>query len=157
MTEAQEQTGFVEKVCPRCKSLRREQAFPSTPFKDHLDKIYTPLNSAGKEIRLLKIASALDYEPLNCSLEPVSLNDACYTALSYCWGDATDRVDITVNGQTISVTRNLENALRHMRNVDQGTVVWADAICINQQDAAEKNVQVGVMGDIYSKGMPDSM
>ena len=157
MTEAQEQTRFVEKVCPRCKSLRREQAFPSTPFKDHLNKIYTPLNSAGKEIRLLKIASGLEDEPLNFSLKPVSLNDARHTALSYCWGDANDRVDITVNGQNISVTRNLENALRHMRNVDQGTVVWADAICINQQDVAEKNVQVGAMGDIYSKGMLDSM
>lgn len=153
MTEAQEQMMFVQKKCPRCKSLRREQAFPSTPFKDNLDKIYTPLNSAGKEIRLLKIASALDYEPLNCSLEPVSLNDACYTALSYYWGDANDRVDITVNGQTISITRNLESALRHMRNVDRDTVVWADAICINQQDNAEKDVQVGAMDDIYSKGM----
>ena len=157
MSEAQEQTRFVEKECKRCKSLIREQAFPSTPFKDNLDKIYTPLDSAGKEIRLLKIASALEYEPLNCSLEPVSLNDACYTALSYCWGDANDRVDIAVNGQNISITRNLESALRHMRNVDQDTVVWADAICINQQDDAEKNVQVGAMGDIYSKGMPNSM
>jgi hypothetical protein len=155
MAEAQEQTRFAEKVCPRCKSLRREQAFPSTTFKDHLDKIYTPLNSAGKEIRLLKIASGPEDGPLHCSLEPVSLNDARYTALSYCWGDANDRIAITVNGQTISVTRNLENALRHMRNLDQGMVVWADAICINQQDAAEKNVQVGAMGDIYSKGMPD--
>jgi hypothetical protein len=157
MTEAQEQTKFVEKVCPRCKSLTREQAFPSTPSKGHLDKIYTPLSSTGKEIRLLKIASGVENEPLDCSLEPVSLNDARYTALSYCWGDAKDRVDIIVNGQKMSVTRNLENALRHMRNVDQGKIVWADAICINQQDSAEKNIQVGAMGDIYSKGMPDSI
>jgi hypothetical protein len=27
--------------------------------------------------------------------------------------------------------------------------VWADEICINQLDAGEKNVQVGLMGSIY--------
>jgi hypothetical protein len=40
-----------------------------------------------------------------------------------------------------------------MRDVDRNTVVWADALCINQQDATEKSVQVRLMGDIYANGM----
>ena len=148
----------AQQKCPRCNGIRREQEFPSTLFNDDLDKIYTPLKSIKNEIRLLKISPGLEEEPLRCSLEPISPDDnARYTALSYCWGDAKDRADITVNGWCISVTRNLENALRHMRNVDQDTIVWADAICINQQDATEKSVQVRLMGNIYSNGMRKSI
>jgi hypothetical protein len=158
MAEVQAQQKFVEKVCPRCNGIRREQEFPSTLFNNYLDKIYTPLKSIKNEIRLLKISPSLEEEPLRCSLEPISLDDnARYTALSYCWGDANDRADITVNGRCISATRTLENALRRMRDVDQDTVVWADAICINQQDATEKSVQVRLMGDIYSNGMSKSI
>jgi hypothetical protein len=154
MTDVQAQVKFVDKVCPRCKAIRREQEFPSTASNADLDKIYAPLESVKREIRLLKTISGLEDEPLRCSLEVISLEDnARYSALSYCWGDANDRVNITVNGQNISVTKTLENALRRIRNVNQNTVVWADAICINQQDAAEKSVQVGMMGDIYSNGM----
>jgi hypothetical protein len=153
MTENQGQKKFVEKLCPRCKNIWIEEGLPSTPFNDHLNKIYTPLESVEKKIRVLNISSGLEDEPLSCSLEPISLDDdARYTALSYCWGDANDRADISVNGQNISVTRSLENALRHMRPVNQHTIVWADALCINQQDVAEKSVQVRMMGAIYSKG-----
>jgi Heterokaryon incompatibility protein (HET) len=28
--------------------------------------------------------------------------------------------------------------------------MWADAICINQEDISERNAQVRLMGDIYS-------
>jgi hypothetical protein len=158
MAGVQAQQKFVEEVCPRCNSVRRKQEFPSTPFNDHLDKVYSPLKSIGNEIRLLKISSGLEDEPLMCILEPISLDgDVLYTALSYCWGDANNRADIKVNGQSVSVTISLENALRRIRNVAQDTMVWADAICINQQDMAEKSVQVSMMGSIYSKGVLRSM
>jgi hypothetical protein len=158
MAEVQAQQKFVEKVCPRCNNVRREQELASTSFNDYLDKVYTSLKSIENEIRLLKIHPGLENEPLICSLEPISLDsDAPYTALSYCWGDANDRADIIINGQSVSVTRNLENALRRIRNVDHVAVVWADAVCINQQDAAEKSVQVGMMGSVFSKGVLSSM
>ncbi|KAE9363193.1 HET-domain-containing protein [Stipitochalara longipes BDJ] len=151
MAEILDQKKYVEKECPRCKSIRLEEAFPVNAPNISPDKIYTPLAPADKQIRLLKICSGLPEHPLECIIEPVFLQDAQYTALSYCWGAGTDRIYIMVNGQTIAVTRNLENALRRLRKTDQDTVVWADAICINQQDCAEKSVQVGMMGNIYSK------
>jgi hypothetical protein len=158
MAGVQAQQMSVEEVCPRCNGVRRKQEFPSTPFNDHLNKIYSPLKSIKNEIRLLKISSGLEDEPLMCTLESISLDgDVLYTAVSYCWGDANNRADITVNGQSVSVTISLENALRRIRNVAQDTMVWADAICINQQDMAEKSVQVSMMGSIYSKGVLRSM
>lgn len=71
--------------------------------------------------------------------------------LPYSSGDANDRTDIMVNGQSVSVTMKLENAWRRTKNVGEDKLAWADAICINQQDAAEKSVQVSMMWSIYSK------
>jgi hypothetical protein len=151
MAEALGQRKFVEKVCPQCKRIRLEEAFPPAPFNEHLDNIYTPFTSVEKEIRLLNILPGLENEPLRCSLQPDFLDNARYTALSYCWGAGSDRINITVNGRSIPVTRNLENALRQLRQTHQNMVVWADAICINQQDLAEKSVQVGMMGGTIQK------
>ena len=154
MAKFQAQQKLVESVCPRCNSIRREREFPPTPFYDYLDEIYAPLKLTKDQIRLLKVSPGLTEEPLRCSLERIPLNSkAHYTALSYCWGDANDRANITVNGQDISVTRNLASALKRMRNVNQNTLVWADALCINQQDVTERSVQVGLMRDIYVNGI----
>jgi hypothetical protein len=81
MTDVQAQVKFVDKVCPRCKAIRREQEFPSTASNADLDKIYAPLESVKREIRLLKTISGLEDEPLRCSLEVISLEDnARYSA-----------------------------------------------------------------------------
>ncbi|PMD47176.1 HET-domain-containing protein [Hyaloscypha variabilis F] len=151
MADILDQRKYVEKVCPRCKSVRLEEAFRVASSNTPPNVIYSPLASAEKQIRILKISSGFQDQPLECILEPVFLEDAQYTALSYCWGAGTNRMDIEVNGQSIPVTRNLENALRGLRKADRDMVVWADAICINQQDSAEKSVQVGMMGNIYAK------
>jgi hypothetical protein len=39
--------------------------------------------------------------------------------------------------------------LRYLRDARRELKVWADGICINQNDFKEKNVQVGLMGSIY--------
>jgi len=143
---------YMEKVCPLCQNVRLEEAFPVGPSNPSDNLVYSSLASAERQIRLLRILSGSEEQPLECVLEPASLEECQYTALSYCWGSASDRKNIMVNGQTISVTKNLENALRHLRKADQEIVVWADAICINQQDLAEKSIQVGMMGNIYSNG-----
>ncbi|KAF4625929.1 hypothetical protein G7Y89_g12234 [Cudoniella acicularis] len=49
--------------------------------------------------------------------------------------------------------RNLDNALRVLRNHDTPRCLWIDALCINQKDDAEKSVQVALMGSIYSKAL----
>lgn len=72
-----------------------------------------------------------------------------FEALSYVWGSPDDPVPVDVSGQEILVGQNLKNALRNTREQKREVKLWADAICINQEDEKEKGVQVQMMKDIY--------
>ena len=74
-----------------------------------------------------------------------------YTALSYTWGDPNDRCPIMLNFREIQVTRNLEAALRHLRDERKLLQLWVDALCINQADDVEKGHQVRHMTEVYAK------
>ncbi len=74
-----------------------------------------------------------------------------FEALSYTWGDATEKHWISCDGKAIQVTRNLLVALQHLRQSDGPRVIWIDAVCINQEDMAERGQQVQIMGSIYNK------
>ncbi|KAF1981028.1 hypothetical protein K402DRAFT_307372, partial [Aulographum hederae CBS 113979] len=127
---------------------------------------YFPLDSDRQEIRLLEIQSGQLDDPLVCSLVYASISDpdnVPYSTLSYCWGIrkevATMALSIAMRspllqGPTqllqIQVQANLHNALRYLRHERGGPrVVWADAVCINQQGIEERNQQVAMMRDIY--------
>jgi hypothetical protein len=81
--------------------------------------------------------------------EPFADAEDTYAALSYVWGDASDRVPIICDGKIVKVTVNLADALRHIRDHTEFRFVWADAICIDQEDDVEKGHQVKRMGTIY--------
>lgn len=49
------------------------------------------------------------------------------------------------------IQRNLYEALLRLRNGGYSGHLWADAVCINQQDLDERKHQVGLMGKIYSR------
>ncbi|KAF2005277.1 hypothetical protein P154DRAFT_418304, partial [Amniculicola lignicola CBS 123094] len=105
------------------------------------------------------IICTLVYTHLRPYRSPVS-----YEAVSYCWGDVDDTVDITIRcptskrrrhstttiAQKFRITRNLEALLRAFRYENGTRVLWVDAICINQGDPEEKPHQVGSMGKIYA-------
>ncbi|KAF2027322.1 HET-domain-containing protein, partial [Setomelanomma holmii] len=73
------------------------------------------------------------------------------TALSYTWGSARNMrlVECNDEGESILLTRNCENAVRRLRSTTRQEAYWIDAICINQDDVLEREVQVRGMGDIY--------
>lgn len=48
-----------------------------------------------------------------------------------------------------SVTKNLHAALLRLRLEQEPRTLWVDAMCINQDDVAEKSFQVALMSDIY--------
>ncbi|KAF2028020.1 hypothetical protein EK21DRAFT_114224 [Setomelanomma holmii] len=50
----------------------------------------------------------------------------------------------------MSITPNLDCALRHLRKADTDRVLWIDALCINQEDMDEKASQVKMMQGIYA-------
>jgi hypothetical protein len=109
------------------------------------------LCSERQEIRTLTLKQGAFDDPIHCTLQTVSLADRPkYTALSYVWGDATDRLPIYVDGTLFSATKNLKIALQYIRKADRDQVMWVDAVCINQNDIDERNNSVSLMGELYS-------
>jgi hypothetical protein len=79
-----------------------------------------------------------------------------FEALSYTWGSPHSRRAVFIEDPShtgrrtkLLVTKNLAVALRHLRYRDLPRTLWVDAICINQQDMAERNEQVQRMPHIY--------
>ncbi|KAK0270291.1 hypothetical protein LTR35_014217 [Friedmanniomyces endolithicus] len=109
------------------------------------------LDAATWEIRTITITGQDENDLIACSLDTVRLTEATYTALSYVWGDPTVTKSILVDGHVFQATVNLELALRNLSKDFVGKSLWVDAICINQQDIAEKNQQVPLMGELYGR------
>ncbi|KAL2197703.1 heterokaryon incompatibility protein-domain-containing protein [Corynascus similis CBS 632.67] len=66
----------------------------------------------------------------------------------------TDDVHFTLHPVRLSdnsFTVSLYTGLRRLRCRDAVRVLWADAVCINQNDTLEKNTQVRLMSRIYSQ------
>ncbi|KAH8787774.1 heterokaryon incompatibility protein-domain-containing protein [Hyaloscypha finlandica] len=112
---------------------------------------YVKLDYARREIRLLTILGDDDDYLVRCMTRTTSLDDCQnFNALSYSWGDPEVTALIMVDYHVMSVTLNLEKALRQLRRSAQLGEIWIDAICINQADNSEKNHQVPLMRHIYS-------
>lgn len=118
---------------------------------------YTTL--APFSIRLLRIDTI---EPLACTVTHHVLASAPpYAALSYCWGSSPPSRDVHINGKTLTITKSLHKALEaagrflsdpcDTDETKRNLAIWADAICINQRDDAEKAVQIPLMGELYKK------
>ncbi|KAI0107174.1 heterokaryon incompatibility protein-domain-containing protein [Nemania sp. FL0031] len=112
---------------------------------------YSPLEESKSEIRLLELHPGNPDDDINCTVRHVTLANALdFTALSYTWGNPEIRKAISVGGQTLEVTINLFDALRHLRSPQKTRTLWVDAICINQGDLDERSKQVLRMRDIYT-------
>jgi hypothetical protein len=89
-----------------------------------------------------------------CQFHTISLDDPPpYTALSYTWGSPDDTRMIELDGQSFEIRRNLWDFLNEARarGGKRPDRLWIDAICIHQAHVSERNHQVGLMGEIYSK------
>ncbi|KAK0710252.1 heterokaryon incompatibility, partial [Lasiosphaeria miniovina] len=82
-----------------------------------------------------------------------------FVALSYCAGDPSDTVPVLIDGQEFNTFRPLGTALRSLLwsmgrgdaswELEDTLFFWADQICINQSDSAEKASQVRMMCRVY--------
>lgn len=111
------------------------------------------------EIRLLQIRpEKRSSEQIKC-LMTVHRRESTplYEAISYTWGDAVSLETIQCDGRNLIVRATCANALRALRRRKAASsassgrprYIWIDAICINQQDVAERNAQVALMGSIF--------
>ena len=120
---------------------------------------YQQLDFSKYETRLLKLyptSSGSSTKPVSCELiHGVSLIERPphrpqYRALSYCWGDPSVTVPIIIDGRLVRVTENLRTALKEIgRTITIPSLLWVDALCINQADEYEKREQIQNMGTIF--------
>jgi hypothetical protein len=149
---AQVETPFVYNALPTADSIRL------------IDMKQTVLAS----IRKRKVHVSLVTVPLNGNTQ--------YDALSYTWGDpsvpvalrspkdrgkrysgfdTTRNCKVWIDGRPVPVTKSLLRALLRLRQIlanDIGIKIrylWADGICINQDDIDEREAQVAQMSSIY--------
>ncbi|KAI8626049.1 HET-domain-containing protein [Xylariaceae sp. FL1651] len=90
--------------------------------------------------------------------KPKSDFEPNYEALSYTWGSTWNSVEVYVvdtthpspSRRTMNIGDSLATCFRYLRYRDRPRRLWVDAICINQADIHERNIQVRRMGMIYS-------
>ena len=110
---------------------------------------YRYRNLHGKEVRLLKILTVDD--KIVCSLVHHSLSNApSFQALSYVWGTEPPSKSVECDEAKLMVTTHLLNGLQTLSRQFGAEWLWIDAICVNQEDDDEKEVQVPRMTEIYS-------
>ncbi|KAL1602452.1 hypothetical protein SLS60_005868 [Paraconiothyrium brasiliense] len=78
-----------------------------------------------------------------------------YIAVSYVWGERDLSERLILNGTEnnhcgyLRITPNVKVMLEHFRRRHKKIYLWIDAICLNQNDEAEKAQQIPLMGEIY--------
>ncbi|KAK8006070.1 heterokaryon incompatibility protein-domain-containing protein [Apiospora marii] len=121
--------------------------------------LYQPLNKDEREIRLLLIEKpGVSSDMPSCLLQAFPIDEAPpYYALSYTWGDASITRPVLINKHKVVHTINAIAAITTLRQmlpletIPNVRHIWLDAICIDQSNITEKNSQIPLMGDIYSK------
>jgi hypothetical protein len=103
------------------------------------------------ELRLLTLLPGKPKGEIQCNLQIVPLDNLpAFDALSYAWGDPNVTEPIIVQNTPHQATANLVMALRALRGTKKRRLLWVDALCINQGDLDEKNMQIPLMAKIYS-------
>jgi hypothetical protein len=148
------------------------QLLKSLPFKH----TYAPLELG--QVRILTVRRGSEEDPLELDLhahDGQGLSN--YQALSYVWGTAPrshevilrdfssslrarfppgsrrgDRLRFVIQrmkGTKTYIRPSLFDALVRVRRVGSDIRVWADALCINQNNAAEKTSQISQLHNLY--------
>ncbi|EME45795.1 hypothetical protein DOTSEDRAFT_71473 [Dothistroma septosporum NZE10] len=143
-------------------SQRNRHAVPSdaqaAPFRSTSSTplpVYQPISSEKKVIRLLELTPGASHDPIRCYTHYISLSAADimpYETVSYCWGESKRDFDIVLDRVPARIESSAGRLLQRLRESGKRRIVWIDAVCIDQDDDAEKSGQVAMMGDIYRCG-----
>jgi len=112
---------------------------------------FQPLGDIPQAIRLVRVIGRDKKGYINCSLRSTSLGQNEYTALSHVWGSNSPTCRITLEGKPFWIRPNLHTFLTYALEAFRDVEFWIDALCINQDNVAEKNQQIPLMGEIYSR------
>jgi hypothetical protein len=122
---------------------------------EQLSHVYPERLETGAA-RVLVLCPGSPFDEIKCELRQRKLltqgyldEVSSYEALSYVWGKEIERDTIILCGSRFPVTRNLAEALTYLRLPKHNRMLWVDAVCINQYDEKEKELQVKSMHMIY--------
>jgi hypothetical protein len=126
------------------------------------DQLVTSDAQTLKPRRLIKIfqrsaGPAITVHPRLCLVDTTYISWPKYATLSYCWG-GDQKVKLTMSNlaswQSKISFHNLPQTIKDaiIVTAELGLeYLWIDALCIIQDDDADKGVELARMGDIYSK------
>lgn len=116
---------------------------------------HEPLQHPATEIRLVQVHLSDDRDSdVQCTVSGHSiLESPPYVAISYTWGNSSERRNITLNGKRLSIGLNSWVVLWQARLHRVAHHVWIDVLSIDQASVTEKSIQVGLMGVIFSGAM----
>jgi hypothetical protein len=121
-------------------------ASPLTPY------VYKSL-PIGNYIRILELEAGSWTSQINFKLLAIDMTnqrpESSYEAISYTWGTPERVVQGHCDGCSMMLTENLAEALRQTRFLNKSRLLWADGVCINQEDLQERTAQVKMMALVY--------
>ncbi|TVY75811.1 Heterokaryon incompatibility protein 6 OR allele [Lachnellula suecica] len=143
---------------PSPNSISKPTPSPPAPSRTRQGPIGVPRTPRAARPANIPGAASL---PLMCWLVPYRIGGEIppYDALSWSWGDPKAPKSKSVRiwsgegkhklAKEIKITKNLEEALLHLRDKTKPRFLWVDALCINQSDFDEKEDQMGQMDIFY--------
>ncbi|KAF4835627.1 Heterokaryon incompatibility protein 6, OR allele [Colletotrichum tropicale] len=111
---------------------------------------HTPITT-DRSIRILTLHPGTLNDRLRGDLEIVNIDISTrdYETISYVWGSSSKTHDMVCNGAEMFITESLHGALTCMRLAYVSRRLWVDQVCIDQDNAEEKNSQIPLMDVIY--------
>ncbi|KAL3296054.1 Het domain-containing protein [Colletotrichum asianum] len=111
---------------------------------------HTPITT-DRSIRILTLHPGTLNDRLRGDLEIVNIDISSrdYETISYVWGNSSKTHDMVCNGAEMFITESLHGALTCMRLAYVSRRLWVDQVCIDQDNAEEKNSQIPLMDVIY--------
>ncbi|KAI1388885.1 uncharacterized protein F4822DRAFT_443674 [Hypoxylon trugodes] len=115
---------------------------------------YTYGYIGAKELRLLILFPGKKHDPLQGTIFTCPWTDLTeagpYRTLSYEWGpDQQSKQYLSTHEGIVTLRESLYIALTHIRQEENPLILWIDAICFNQEEAAEKAQQILLLPKIF--------
>ncbi|KAK0101813.1 hypothetical protein ONS95_006963 [Cadophora gregata] len=126
-----------------------EDLVASLSLEDLENYKYDPIH-AENTIRILTLYPGEPGSRLEGRLDFANIDQQPkYEAISYVWGDPTRCDEIVIEGKSLGLTKSISDALQRMRHETETRKLWADQVCIDQDNLSERGHQVKFMSTIY--------
>jgi hypothetical protein len=136
---------LIERLSAQGTRTRRSISHLAEQMETAIDRFISGGSDCGSAL------TSVDVPEMESFLAEVDVGlCAEFCTVSWFWGDAKPAEKMELNGRSLEVPKNAIRALSDLRDNDLPKRLWIDAVCINQNDKAERASQILLMSDIYS-------